>query len=845
MSRARLAARLGPLVRADPAEPGVPRTEVLDIRGLWAVCGAWAAAAGLVHVEPLIAAGAAVAAAAATAWLAWALLGNRGLLAWAHHWWSPFAAALAGAALVSTAVAVHGVQTRSPGLDAHLSAGASLRFTAVATGTASLLASAPGRFDDADAGSSEAGGQWMVPATLERYRSGDAWHPARNEVMLLLSSDQFGAAAPRAGARISGIGRAGPARPGDRHDYWIRASAPVDVDGAVASGPVEHLRGRFSGHAAALPGDGPALLPGMVMGERSGQDEQLTQDMKDSGLVHLTAVSGANCAMILGAVLWLARALRLGRTGALVGALAALAGFVLLVHPEPSVVRAAVMGSIAAVAVYLGRGRQAFASLCVCIVALLAWNPWYAGQPAFQLSVLATSGIVVLGRPLALIMTRFLPRWLAEGIAISLAAQVFCLPVLVGLSGEVSVYAVLANVAAAPLVPVVTVVGTAGLLLAALPPWATWPMIWCAGLPAAAVGGIGRAVAGWPGATIPWPSGTAGVATAVLLCVLLVAASWAATSSARRERLAAGVRSPSRSPWLIALDRHAPLLLACAATALLAGLALPATALLRPDPGPWILAACDVGQGDGIVVATGPESAIVIDAGEVPEAVGGCLDRLGVQRVDAVFLTHLHADHAGGVGGVFMGGRSVGPVYYSSADADARPQGLPAGTETTRIAEGAHGRLGTVGWTVLSPPAAGAAAENDASLVMRLDLAVPGGTASVLATGDIEARAMSALLARHPGLDADILKVSHHGARNGGAEVIEQLRPSIALISVGVGNSYGHPAPQTLEALEAAEALTGRTDHDGTVLVSPAGDGVLELRSWGPPDAPAPRRGRG
>ncbi|MGJ9402045.1 ComEC/Rec2 family competence protein [Arthrobacter sp. KK5.5] len=811
----------------------------LDARALWCAAGAWLAATALVGLDVPSTALVACAGSALLVALAWVLLRNRGLLAWSHPLWAPLALFVAGGTLAAVSVAGHGLSTTDPVFDAHLADGDSLRFSVRLLEDPRAVAN-PDRFGASDENERDDGtGRTGKPrvttliasAALERYALAGQWRGTNTEVVVAVSPDHVGGRPLRNGDVVEGLGRASPASPESRETLWIRPTGPISIRGVDdAPGPAHTLRSRFLDLTRVLPADGAALLPGMVMGDRSGQDEGLSAAMKASGLVHLTAVSGANCAMVLGAVLWLARATGLGRAAAYAGSLACLVGFVVLVRPEPSVVRSAVMGAVAATAVYAGRGRQAFSSLCVCVVALLVWNPWYAGEPAFQLSVLATTGIVVLGRPLAAVLMRIMPGWLANGSAICISAQLFCLPVLVDLSAELPVYAVAANIIVAPLVPIVTVVGTSALLLAALPaPWVL-PLVWASGLPSVLVAGVGRAVASLPAATVPWPEGGSGQLAAAVLAALAVSSAWLAT--VRRRSVdqptdpAPEVPGARRFPGTRIGARGWAIGAAIGFIALLAGITLPATAVFPTKSGPWEVAVCDIGQGDALALRTGDRSAVVVDTGLDPGAVDACLSGLGVDTVDALFVTHLHADHAGGIAGVFRG-RSVGELYYSGADPDESPRGMPDAHQARRIGAGEKGRERTLEWSAISPSAgAVSTSENDASLVVLFTLSTG---ATLLATGDIEEDAMLRLLGERPRLRADILKVSHHGARNGGTDVIERVGARIALISVGADNGYGHPAPEILAALDAAGMATFRTDLNGTILLRTTGRGTVEL----------------
>ncbi|GAA3690358.1 ComEC/Rec2 family competence protein [Arthrobacter ginkgonis] len=843
------------------ADPGV-----VDLRGVWAAAGAWGSAALMVRIPTAQAALGAVAGCLLLALMAWNLRSGRGLVAWWQRGWAPVALAAAGAAVVAASVAIQGAGGQgSAGAEPRWAAMVEARETArvriVLTGEPETRP-APGGYGPVPHGNGPAAGEsrgveWVAEGQLQAVAVSGAWVSVRSRVTVSwpesLDTDAGGAgqgagvdagdataeeAAVGRGDTLEALGRLSPVAAGRREAAWVGLRSPPTVVPA-AEGAVDRAREDFAQAARRLPGDGPALLPGMVMGDRRGQDADLEAAMTRAGLAHLTAVSGANCALVLGTVLGAGRACRLGRTATLLLCLAALAGFVAVVHPEPSVVRAAAMGAVSAVAVYAGRGRQAFAALCACVVGLLAWDPWYAGEAAFRLSVAATAGIALLGRPLAVVLHRVLPGWLADGTAITVSAQAFCLPVLLTFTTDVAAYAVPANLAVAPLVPVATIAGTAALGLAFLPGAGalTTALVWVAGLPAALVGGVGRWFASLPHAHLSWAEGPAGTAAAVLVAAALLAAVWMA-------------RAPGGIP-----ERRTAALLAAFAAAVTAGILVPATALVGRDPPDWEVALCDVGQGDALALRTGHGHAIVIDTGPDPEPVRTCLDVLGVEVVDVLMLTHLHADHIGGTEGVFTG-REVQQVLYSTAAAapggtpDARTEDrpgvegaelsgrLPATVQARRAFAGERGSAGPVQWEVLWPLAgAPAPTENDASLVVRYRIGADGTAAgrplTLLAPGDIEEAAMDELLRTGADLRADILKVSHHGARNGGTAVIGAADPRAALVGVGAGNRYGHPAPETLAALEAAGAAVFRTDTGGAVVLRREGNALVTARLEG------------
>ena len=275
----------------------------------------------------------------------------------------------------------------------------------------------------------------------------------------------------------------------------------------------------------------------MVTGDTSGLDPGLAAAMKAVGMTHLTAVSGANCSLVLGALLLGARSLRLPRPVAAGLALAGLALFVALVGPDASVLRAACMGAVGLSAVAAGRSGQALSLLCTAVIGLLLMNPGLADDFGFLLSVLATLGIIVAGRPVMAWLPPAVPRAVAAGVAVPFSAQLFCGPMILLLQPSFSTYALEANLAAGVLVAPVTLLGTAAVpLLAVTPALASVPMA-VAGIFAAGVGSVARFFAGLPGAALPWPEGGVGAVTMALLSVLTLGAAWLLCHAVRARRL--------------------------------------------------------------------------------------------------------------------------------------------------------------------------------------------------------------------------------------------------------------------------------------------------------------------
>ncbi|GAA1822326.1 ComEC/Rec2 family competence protein [Nesterenkonia flava] len=650
------------------------------------------------------------------------------------------------------------------------------------------------------------------------------------EAVLILHEDR---PALRPGHRYRGRMNTQATEAGDSatavlHPWGDEEIVPLPADRLSAVMDVfSDLRASTVQAAQSTVGDAPAVLPGVILGDRTQMSTDLKKAIYDSGLSHLTVVSGTHCGLLMGALLMLLRLLRAPRWSTLPTLIGALILFVLLVQPAPSVIRAAVMGSIGALAVFAGRGRASSALLCTTVVVLLIGNPWYITQPAFQLSVCATAGIVLVGHRLRQVLQRVMPGIVAAPLALAASAQVFVTPVLLPLVEGINTYSVPANLVAAPLLPFATVPGTlAAVLSAAVPPLAGG-LLWIAGWPAAGIGAIARATDALPQTVAPWPQGSVGM---VLVAIYLTAALLVC-------RLLVLKRRPGR----------VQLMLICTAGAAVAALVIPAGAFpLAPTASSvhagWRVALCDVGQGDMLAVRTGERAAVVIDAGEDPDTARDCLINLRIETVEVLMITHDHADHYGGTPGVLEAAETQLILYsgargWSPSDSVAELEGSPVLHRAEPGQTGSHpGQYDACPWPACEVTwKVWAAADyhrntNNNSLVVEFTV---GGHASagadgpandplrLLTTGDLEEELTGFLLSTG-GLpsETDILKVAHHGAANGGTALIAETGPDIALIGVGEDNSYGHPAPAILEALDEAGAVVYRTDQHGTVVLS-------------------------
>jgi competence protein ComEC len=664
---------------------------------------------------------------------------------------------------------------------------------------------------------------WLVDAgTIEVAVGGGA--PLSTELPVVLLLDD---APPRLGATVRVRGEALGPRP-------LRGSAGAVVvsrwELLVAPPPGQRaasaVRDALRASVRERPEDAAGLLPGLVLGDTAGQSADLEAAMRDSGLAHLTAVSGGNVAVVVLLVVALGRAvgLRRGR-GQLVLVAAGVLGYVVLVGAEPSVLRAAAMTAVALLGLATDVRLPGLDVVAWPVAVLLLVDPFLSLSLGFAMSVLATGALL-----LAVRRTRADPgpggparrvlRAVALALGLTAAAQAAVAPLVAGIGGGIPLGGLVANLLAAPAVAPATALGLlAGVLGTIVPAVGTalaLPATWATGWIAVTA----RACADHL-PLLPWPDGLTGAQGLAALLAVVGWAWWAARSRAARLVVAALVAAGA----VVAVNPALP------------AVPGPGTATTAGwPPAGWVVVACDVGQGTALVLPAGEGSAVVVDAGPDARALRGCLGRLGVRRVPLVVLSHFHADHVDGLRAVL--GLGVGTVVVSPlaepVDRAAAVRRLLAEAGVREHVAGAGERwsAGPTELEVVWPRRIirGRGSDpNNASVTLR---ATVDGVSLVLG-GDLEPAAQSAVVggpAPGRGLGpVDVVVVPHHGSPRQSPAWAATLRPRVALITVGRDNDYGHPAPATLDAYSRLGAAIGRTDRDGDLAVLRLPDGTLAL----------------
>ena len=539
-------------------------------------------------------------------------------------------------------------------------------------------------------------------------------------------------------------------------------------------------------------GDAGSLIPGLILGDTSLQSAEFTNQMRRVGFSHLTAVSGANFALVAGFILWLMQFFlkkihaRLWVTGIV------LIFFILLVRPTPSVLRAAVMALVLLIAKYRGDRSLGLPALGAAIATLILLDPFQAIDPGFALSVLATAGILILSPKLVELLSAKL-RWrvVAEAVAIPISATLFCTPVIVALSGQLSLITILANVLASPVIAPITVIGFISAILASITPFIATILI-----------SITLPLAKW----IVWLCNTGSnfpvLQFSSFIFFIFILTLFGAVVI--------------RKNW-IALLIVASLILA----------QLTYSRVTWPGSN-WRVTNCDVGQGDALVINLGANRAVVIDVGPDPTLIDRCLSRLNISQISLLVLTHFHADHVGGLSGA-LNKRVVKQVWISNnhqpEGAYLRTMAMLKGVFLQEVKNGDLFQVADAKISVLWPEAitqsfatlpGDGSAINNSSIALQIQLP----DLSIFAAGDLEPPVQEIITSNPLLKKVDIYKLCHHGSMYQYFPMLDRISPSVALISVGKDNSYGHPAPETIGEFMRRRIKVVRTDESGGIAVA-------------------------
>ena len=560
--------------------------------------------------------------------------------------------------------------------------------------------------------------------------------------------------------------------------------------------------------ARTFPDWAAPLVTALITGEDAGLDGGVYAALRRTGLSHVISVSGLHVSFLAGC---LAALLGAWRRRTAVISIALMFFFAAAVGNTPAVLRAAFMQSMLLLAPLVGREDDRPTSLLTILMLLLVQNPYAAASVSLQLSFAAVAGIYLFTGPLndrlrALLPSEpkgFWPRlgrlageFVFASLSTTLGAIVFTTPLTAVYFHSVSLIAPLANLLTLWAFSLAFLgglaVSLAGLALPALAGVLAWPVslaVWF-------VQKVTAALARLPFASVSTQSVYLRLWLALVYGLLLLYLLW---------------RGEKKRPLV-------PIGLGTAA--LCGALVLNAAA---QTGGALTVSVLDVGQGLSLALTSGGRTALVECGGtgssDPGDVAAGYVQDLGLSRIDLVVLTHYHQDHAGGVPEL-LNRLDVGLLVLPDVEADdplrAEITALAAdqGVETLFVSENTGVALGEAALTIYGPLGTGGGNEEGLSVLCT------AGEFDALITGDMNS-AVEHRLVKYGNLpDIELLVAGHHGSKySTSEELLLETKPETAVISTGY-NTYGHPAPETLERLAAAGCDIYRTDWSGTVTVT-------------------------
>lgn len=603
---------------------------------------------------------------------------------------------------------------------------------------------------------------------------------------------------------------------------WAGEASPIERRGTDGGGgPLAvtyALRDRLIRAVnGLLPPEQASLLIAMTLGERSAIPRRITEAFTTSGTYHILAISGLNVSLLAGALFFLLKAVCVPlRVSALVS-MGLITFYAALAGGSASVVRAAVMADVYLLGLVLDREADSLNTLALSALGLLLWQPLYLFDVGFQLTFVATGAIVVAVNRLPSASLPAPWRWAVTPLVLSIAAFLGTAPILVSTFHRLSLIGILANL---PIVPLSGLLTGAGMLFAVLatvvPHFLGWFTVLIGWLIDLLVG-----LADWF-ARLPFASVQLFSPSIPMMICYYVGLGAAIAAMGRR--------------WL----RYIAYAAAVACVVLIGVRLLPIF-----QNGPLRMTVLDVGQGDAIVLELPGKRTILIDGGGLfddrfdigEQVVVPFLLSRWIGHLDAVILSHPHPDHLNGlqavlrhipIGQVWDSGQRTAMPTYLWLEEVLRDKRIPHkilqdGYRTSEFAPVQIAVLHPSNLLLQGSKRGRFSDVNSNSLV----LSVKYGKVTLLLPGDIEEEAEAQLIEQGTNLQAQVLKVPHHGGRTSSSQpFLASVRPRIAVVSAGYRNRFRHPHQETLDRYRANGIHLYRTDLDGAVTVTSNGNTV-------------------
>lgn len=558
-----------------------------------------------------------------------------------------------------------------------------------------------------------------------------------------------------------------------------------------------------------------ALLSGMIFGGYGGIPPEIVADFATTGIVHILSVSGSHIALVVGVITALGIVItrRIPLPPKTIPLLAAsiVSFYALFCGLTPPVLRSLVMGLIALVAICFEREKDGGHALFLSALGMMIHQPALVYDLSFQLSFASTAGLVFLNSKTKELLVTQLPVWLATLSAVTISAQLGVLPFIAWYFNSLSLSSLLANVLIVPVIEGIVILGLSGAMAGIMIPAVGKIIMVICSLLIGIVLQCNQWLAAVPYAKIYIPA--VGMIGGVVYYIFLA---WMY-----------GYK-PQNMLSLTELVKKWP---RCSGGFLI--LLVSGIMIYQVYPRPVRIHFIDVGQGDATLIVTPHGRGILVDTGGVvgdinsfdigQRVVAPYLMHYGVLSLDYLFLTHGHADHAGGAAGIAR----IIPVRRGMLPQEEASQAvsnfLRAAPKSNMISVNERQIIeldGVVIRVIYAPSSTSTRLNNEVSTVLQ----VRYGQHSFLLTGDLEAKGEEAILASGKDISSTVLKVGHHGAKTSSSlGFLQQVAPKYAVISVGANNRFGHPHIDTIERLQGQPSKIYRTDQQGAIIFTTDG----------------------
>lgn len=561
-----------------------------------------------------------------------------------------------------------------------------------------------------------------------------------------------------------------------------------------------------------------ALLKGILLADRSDIDYEIKNSFINSGVIHVLAVSGLHVGFI-STILFLI----LGRTDIRIKYILTIIGiiiFLIITGNPPSVFRASIMAIVYLITKLTNRSTNGYNSLALASVILLLINPNELFNPGFQLSFSAVLSILVVYPIISKgIKSSKINKTVKNIIlfsCVSLAAQIGTLPFTIIYFNKLSLVSLLTNIIVIPLIGIIVSIGILSLMASLL-------SIYAAGIFASAnmflINGLYFTISTISNLTFSFmPVYNFSLVDGIIFYLLTSIAIYSIVNFRNKIILfltivfiAFGFRE------LSALD----------------------DTNLLPN-GNFSIISIDIGQGDSFLLKFPNDATALVDAGNATEyfdngerVIIPLLNRLGIDKLDYAFITHLDSDHFAGSISIINNGY-VKKIYKPKDEVSIKDSIFEDMINSFNIDLHYYSaesfRLGGCKVYILNDTSDAYCKDFDSNNKSGI-LKIVYGNCTFLFTGDAELEAEEYLRLKYGGfLKADVLKVGHHGSLSSSSpEFLNEVDPNIGIISAGIMNKFNHPAKEVIERLENRKMRIYRTDKEGAVILTSDGNSISKI----------------